>query len=293
VTQRNQTRRAFTLTELLVVIGIIVVLTALLMSGVSAVRIRQQERTTEDIVRKVQQGINNQVKILNDQARSDRRNRTAVYLGLLTFCGGDEDRTEALLMYCKLRQAFPQNYNEALNGFSIGGVTFPRHTTYASLPTGSTSTTPELESAILLHMAMEGMAAGGNQFELESANSAQDDLLVGNFTGKVFTDARRNPICFKRFLSAATLGELNTPTYTNVKVALKDPWDPQGKLSTTTSTWNPTQSPLTQVQTTLGAAFDNNNKIITAYSFGQDKTLGTADDVYGYRLLKLGNKGAP
>jgi hypothetical protein len=269
-----------------------VVLTALLMSGVSAVRTRQQERTTEDIVLKVQIGINNQVKILNDQARDDRRNRTAVYTALVAYCGADEDRAEALLMYCKLRQAFPQTYSDVLNGFSVGGVSFPRHTAYANLPTGSTSTTPELESAVLLHMALAGMAAAGNQFDLEATNSAQDDLPVGNFTGKVFTDARRNPICFKRFLSSVTQGELNAAPYTNAKPTniFRDPWDPQGKLSTKTATWDTQRS---TAGGAVGALFDNNNKVITAYSFGQDKTSGTADDVYGYRLLKQGNKGAP
>ena len=45
--------------------------------------------------------------------------------------------------------------------------------------------------------------------------------------------------------------------------------------------------------TLVGAQFNNNNKSITAYSFGQDKQLvPTADDVFGYRLLKLGNRGS-
>jgi hypothetical protein len=48
----------------------------------------------------------------------------------------------------------------------------------------------------------------------------------------------------------------------------------------------------------VGASFDNINKSITVYSFGQNKTDDSAlptfgDDVLGYRLLKLGNKGAP
>ena len=51
---RNHAQRAFSLIELLVVIAIITLLAGLIMAGVSAVRTRQQARTTDDIVFKVQ-----------------------------------------------------------------------------------------------------------------------------------------------------------------------------------------------------------------------------------------------
>jgi hypothetical protein len=65
-------------------------------------------------------------------------------------------------------------------------------------------------------------------------------------------------------------------------------FDPQGKLAGWTN-----GARKIEAQTAVGALFDNNNKSITAYSFGQDKQLvPTADDVYGYRLFKLGNQGS-
>ena len=54
-------------------------LVSLLMAGFSAVRIAQQEKATDDIVRKLQVAIETQAKELVDQAAKDRRGRTALF----------------------------------------------------------------------------------------------------------------------------------------------------------------------------------------------------------------------
>ena len=274
----------------MVVLGIIIVLTALLMSGVSAVRIRQQEKTTDDIVYKLQQGIETQRKALVDQALADRKNRTPDFVNLVSYCGGDEDRAQALLTYLKLRHAFPQTYAEATTNVTIPGViVWPPHKAYAALPNISSWSAHE-QSAAILFTGLSNLGTGGNTFATDDATaSAQIDWTANSGVARVFKDARGNPVGFIRFYEAT---ELNAAPYTNVKTGKYDPFDPMCKLATVSvPSWTIVQK--MQAQTAVNANFDNNNKSITAYSFGQDKTQGTADDVYGYRLLKLGNKGAP
>jgi type II secretory pathway pseudopilin PulG len=282
--------RTFPLVELMVVLGIIVVLIALLMSAVSAVRIRQQERTTDDIVYKLQQGIETQRKALVDQALADRKTRTPDFVNLVTYCGGDEDRAQALLTYLKLRHSFPQNYSEATTNVTIPGViNWPPHKAYAALPNVSSWSAHE-QSAAILFTGLSNLGTGGNSFATDDATgSANGPWTANGVSSTVFKDARGNPVGFRRFFETA---ELNAAPYTNVKSGNKDPFDPMGKLATVSlPAWTPAQK--IQAQGAVGATFDNINKSITAYSFGQDKTPGTGDDVYGYRLLKLGNKGAP
>ena len=73
-----------------------------------------------------------------------------------------------------------------------------------------------------------------------------------------------------------------------------DPFDPHGEAGRLVHRHLGRQK--TNAQTLVGALFNERrptcNKSITAYSLrpGQE-SMGTADDVFGYRLLKLGNKG--
>jgi hypothetical protein len=286
-----------------VVIAIITVLAGLIMAGVTAVRERQQKRTTEDIVIKLQVGLDNQVKLIADQARKDRQAGTGQFRALVAYCDGDEDRAEALLMYCKLRQAFPQSWAEHTTtmtaaplvgqpGFTVGGVNFPRHPAYASLP--NVSTWPaEHQSAALLYLALTGMAAGGNAFASDDATtSAQIDLpIASGGHARVYKDVWGTPIAFQRFFENPAV--LNIPPYVNPNDAAAgrsvDPFDTQSKLWR----WTPTPAAKkTAAQTAVGATFNGNNKVISVYSAGVDKVydnLGN-DDVLGYHLRKLGEK---
>jgi prepilin-type N-terminal cleavage/methylation domain-containing protein len=297
VTRRNQQRNGFTLVELMVVLAIIVVLVSLLMAGFSAVRITQQERATDDIVRKVQTAIEAQRSELVSQAAKERREKSAVYLALLNYCENDEERAQALHTYLKLRHAFPQTWAEAKLNVGIPGVVnLGRHKAYQQFFTyadadGELITVPpehryHNQSAALLYMAVSNMATGGATFATDDATSGfQISIPFAGGAATVFKDARGNPIGFKRFHENPM--ELNAAPYTNVRTGLYDPFDPLGKLAS----WaNGTRK--IEAQNAVGVTFSINNKSITAYSFGQDKTAGTADDVYGYRLFKLGNQGS-
>jgi prepilin-type N-terminal cleavage/methylation domain-containing protein len=300
VTRRNQERRGFTLVELLVVLGIIVTLVSLLMAGFSAVRIAQQEKATEDIVRKLQGAIENQRTELVTQAAKDRRGRTAQFQSLVTFCDNDEDRAEALLVYLKLRHAFPQTRAEAILPvtLTVGATTYfiaQPHKAYAALPNTS-SWSPHDQSAAILYAFASNMGAGGATFATDDATGGnQMDHSINSVTARVFHDARGNPIGFKRFWQST---ELDTdPAYSNLKDAFKDPFDTKGRLATVVGNWTVALKGVAEAAVFVpgnGQTFDNRNKSITAYSLGQNKLdealLG--DDVLGYRLHKLGNRGS-
>jgi prepilin-type N-terminal cleavage/methylation domain-containing protein len=294
VIRRIQTRRGFTLVELLVVIGIIVTLLSLLMAGFSAVRTRQQEKATDDIVFKLETAIDNQRKEIVAQAAKERRERSAVFTALLGYCDNDEDRAQALHTYLKLRHAFPQTWAEAQMDVVIPGfpqVNLGRHKAYLSFQTYSGGT-PHDQSAALLYAMASNMGTGGATFATDDATAGNQSSVT--FTGgaaTVFKDAKGTPIGFKRFYESA---ELNAAPYTNAKSGFLDPFDPLGKLAT----WNPTPATKkSSAEGLLGTTFRNsnnlnNNKTITAYSFGQDRQPNSADDVYGFRLFKLGNRGS-
>jgi prepilin-type N-terminal cleavage/methylation domain-containing protein len=290
VTRRNHERRGFTLIELMVVIGIIVTLISLLMAAFSAVRVRQQEKATDDIVYKLQTAIESQRTELVSQAAKERRERSVVYVALLSYCENDEDRAQALHTYLKLRHAFPQTWAEAKANVMIPsiGLNLGRHKAYQSFLAYSDSDgSPHDQSAALLYAMASNMGTGGATFATDDATASyQMSIPFGGGAATVFKDARGMPIGFKRFHENPA--ELNAAPYTNVKSGYYDPFDPLGKLAM----WS-NAAKKTEAQTSIGlAAFNINNKSITAYSFGQDKFANTADDVYGYRLHKLGNKGS-
>ena len=285
MTRRNQQRNGFTLVELMVVLAIIVVLVSLLMAGFSAVRITQQERATDDIVLKLHIGIDDQRKGVVSQVAKEKRDRTPTFNSVLGYCENDVDRAEALLVYLKLRHVFPQTYAEATSNVSL--INWPAHKAYAALPNVSTWNAHD-QSAAILYQGLSNLAIDGATFATDDVTSSyQMDYTVNGVTARVFRDARGMPIGFKRFYE--NVAELNAAPYTNAKSGLYDPFDPLGKLSG----WVPTPSTKkVDAQNAVGAVFNNNNKSITTYSFGQDKTGNTGDDVFGYRLFKLGNQGS-
>lgn len=271
-------RRAFSLVELLVVLAILAILAGLTMSGVNYVRYRQNYRATEQGLFKLQTALDQQVKAITDQVRKERLSRSSPFTALVPWCDNDEDRAEALLLYCRLRQAFPQSYTEARTPFTIGSVSFPPHAAYADLSPVAAGT-PTEEAAVLLNLAISRLGSGGTTFAADDAGITQKAVAGGT----AFVDNWGTPIVLRRFFASA---ELNAAPYINPKTPFHDPFDPLGKLA---ANW----SNKTIAQSLLGVTFDNSNRVLTVQSAGRDRTFGTADDLWGYPLRQLGARGKP
>lgn len=296
--QTNHTHRSsrtgFTLVEILVVLAIIALLLSLTTAAVQRVRVTQMVRTSENVVSKIQMGLDNQVTVIADNVRRESQNGgSADFNNLKPFCDNDPDRTAAVLLYCRLRQNFPQTQAElAAPSFTVGAVTFTRPLAFTAI--AGVTGTPQQVSAAALYAALSGQTQGGKTFEADEALSgAQIDIPLGAVSARVFKDGWGNPIPFVRFFQSA---ELDAPPFCDGKFGTgpapgKDPFDAWAKIYGWTT--NPTNK--NTLQTTLGytAASWGRNTTVLVYSWGLDKAPGTADDILGYRLRSIGAKGGP
>jgi prepilin-type N-terminal cleavage/methylation domain-containing protein len=113
-------RRAFTLTEMLVVIAIIVILTGLLSSGVFVWMSKQQGRTTEGNMRTVNKVLQEQWAYVVEQAKKESPSSAVVSLATYNGAFPDPGGERARVLWIKVRliEAFPQAYSEVNNNSS-------------------------------------------------------------------------------------------------------------------------------------------------------------------------------
>src|SRR5947209_20225262 len=104
-------RAAFTLIEMIVVIGIILLLLALNAGAIFRVRETQLEKTTNESLRKIQMGLDGQWKAATDQIRSEKNPPQAI-VDLTRNANGQYNpvRAHALHTKLRLRQEFPQSF---------------------------------------------------------------------------------------------------------------------------------------------------------------------------------------
>jgi len=304
-TPRPSRRGGFTLIELLVVIAILALLVGLTMAGIGRVKSGQMAATTETTVKKLQVAVNQQLSAAFDDANK----RTNPHINLIGSAIGDldEERDKALLSYAYSKRNFPMNFAEA-NLAILGTPPIPKHTSFAQIPV-ATGLSSDQQAAVLLYIIVHDQSGRGTTLDADGALAGAETVLTdpaNNRQYKAYKDAYGTHIAFLRWYGSHTTDphyqELQSPPFINPKDGSKDPFDRLGKLMQ-----NPWPAPnqranvllaLNNLATIkLGDAatlppgnFDGRNRVITVVSAGPDKTFGTDDDVYGFRLARFGDK---
>ncbi len=216
-------RGAFTLMELLVVIAIIAALAALSAAATLKFIGSQQESNTKSTLNKTKSQVDKAWSKVKDQAYQETI--PPAYLpGIQALAGSDANatgRVRVIYVKLKLRQAFPMNFNEALNPAPLPPL--PAYTTYLNSVGVTGSTGAPYESSACLLMALQRGVSG--------AGIDPSELTAGGATGSIgsltyLNDAWGRPIFFTRVPTGCPVLNPNGP-----QPGANDPGDPLGYLN--------------------------------------------------------------
>jgi len=322
-----RSRRGISLIEILVVISIIGVLTAISVGTVFRLRAVQDESNTEATLSKLHSLLQTRWSAVLDDAK-----KTVPEDLVQGLASGDKDRARVIWTYAKLQNEFPQTFVEARRTINFGGAAIlrPRRNfeTIANDP-GNTSLSPEMQSCLLICAALLDTGTAGNAAGLDGIQNQVITRNPDGTGGRVIKDSWGTPI---HFIRHATSPEINAEPYarpttiripgTNNNFVILNPFDPLGKFirwgttpegnlwaNETGTTMNPSNRQ--RVMTILG--FDprpnnnyqrpNVNEIPTLISAGKNKLIGDfstmlesatdadADNILSYRLRREGDRG--
>ena len=235
-------RRGFTLIEILVVISIIGILTAISAGALFRLRAAQTVNNTEGTLSKLHVNMMRQWSSVADQAKA------TVPSSLVDRCGGDKERATALWTYATLKNEFPMSFAEvrltaspipALGYLDFGdsAILRPRNILVkVATATYTPALTPEEESAALFYAVMTQAGNKGNAAGSDGSNQQTGNTSPDGKGATVYKDGWGRPIAFVRHASGGEVDgtPYSRPTQVNlggVQSSVTNMLDPRGRLS--------------------------------------------------------------
>ena len=239
-------RYAFTLIEMLVVIAIIAALMALSAAAVIRFMGTQQNNNTKTELNRIQGQLNQVWGVVSQNAQKKPQWKTEMVPGTSTtvesyilsnLAGTDANRqSRALVIYVKLkqRQAFPTNFNEAVNPFPLSPL--PGYKTYLNsvgIPGSSAASAPYESSACLLMALQRAVSGQGIDAADIGGGGVIHQYAAPTGTVAALVDAWGTPLAFSRAPTGSIVLNPN-----GAQSGAVDPADPQGLLNS--GAWQPT-----------------------------------------------------
>lgn len=283
--RRASGRSAFTLVEMLVVIGIIVTLIAITGVALQKTLENQKNRSSTDQLFKLQQSLDAEYEAVVRQCAQDQQNKKIPQL-VVDYCEGDLNRALSVWTAMNLRKQFPESFTEATTPFSLGGYTLKPHAAFGEVSTASGVPAGE-ESAVLLYIILAKKSVGG----AGAMSASADDLTQGmqrQVSGKnTFADAWGNSVGFSRWYSGSTQDpDVQNPPYATSTSGNKDPLDTRSLVLN----WVSPDSTKDVNALRSALLFNGKNRLATVYTAGKNHAMPDDDDLLGYRLRKYGNR---
>ena len=223
----KETRRAFTLVELMMVITIIIVLVGLSTWGVFATVAAQQKRNTEATMGTVKKLLDARWNAVITDAKKETPSAEVILLA-----GGDTEMARARVIWVKVRliEAFPMTYDEVNTALAVTTyIPLDRRKShfkkYQAALKGKTGG-GKGESAACLLLALTTLGSDSTPVEDQLANSIADTDGDGV---KELVDGWREPFRFFRFATGDNVKQANPNASGG---PFFDPVDGDGKLLT-------------------------------------------------------------
>jgi prepilin-type N-terminal cleavage/methylation domain-containing protein len=200
---RMPPRSGFTLIEMVVVIGIILLLVSLSAAGIMRILNLQQRRNTESAILKLDKGFNQQWKTVIDTAKTEQINPIAQLLAGTD--GLAPNRARVIHILLCLKREFPTTFAEAVNPVPISAADlatlglqpFAPNQDYVRTLQGAQA--GHTESSACLYLALKERRRG-TDFDPDTALSSQEVVLPIPGDGlKEIWDGWGRPINFQRW----------------------------------------------------------------------------------------------
>lgn len=226
-------RGGFSLIELMTVIGIIALLSALAVGTYMRLRGSTTEKVTDETMTKIHSMMADRWGAVIDRATADIRSGS-VPADVMTAANNDKDLARVIWTYFKLKNEFPTTRAEGTTDIQIKvngsfKTVLKAKAVFSSIPVNPSSVSAtsiaalETESAACLYKALRDTGTGGVVTGVEGL----EQQTGTSASGPVYTDAWNTPIAFARMAYTA---ELNGPPYLKGNPVSKDPIDPLGRL---------------------------------------------------------------